>query len=105
MEYIKSADDEAGCVFCSAVSGDDVERLVVRRGTHVVALLNKFPYSSGHFMVAPVRHVGDYGELADEEVLELQAHGPTLPSPRRRTPRSWRPAPAPGRRSCGRWTR
>jgi ATP adenylyltransferase len=71
MEYIKAADDEPGCVFCSAVSGDEAERLVVRRGTHVVALLNKFPYSSGHFMVAPVRHVGDYGELTDDEVLEL----------------------------------
>jgi len=34
-------------------------------------LLNKYPYSSGHFMVAPVRHVGEYGELSAEEVLEL----------------------------------
>src|SRR5262249_56887457 len=32
---------------------------------------NKFPYSSGHFMVAPIRHVAEYGELSDDEVLEL----------------------------------
>jgi ATP adenylyltransferase len=71
MEYIKSADDENGCVFCLAAAGDDAGRLVVRRGAHAFVLLNKFPYSSGHFMVAPIRHVGDYGELSDGEVLEL----------------------------------
>jgi ATP adenylyltransferase len=71
MEYIKSADDDNGCVFCLAAAGDDAERLVVHRGAHAFALLNKFPYASGHFMVAPLRHVGDYGELSDEEVLEL----------------------------------
>ena len=72
LEYIKSADDEPGCVFCGAVEGDDEERLVVHRGEHTIALLNKFPYSSGHFMVAPNRHIGEYGELTAEEVLELQ---------------------------------
>jgi len=71
MEYIKAAGEEDGCVFCTAAFGDDAERLVVHRGAHAIALLNKFPYSSGHFMVAPVRHVGDYGELTDDEVLEL----------------------------------
>jgi ATP adenylyltransferase len=71
LEYIKSADEDDGCIFCAAVEGDDEERLVVRRGAHVIALLNKFPYSSGHFMVAPVRHIGEYGDLNAEEVLEL----------------------------------
>src|ERR1041384_6078364 len=71
MEYIKASDDDTGCVFCLAASGGDEERLVVHRGSHALVLLNKFPYSSGHFMVAPVRHVGEYGELTDEEVLEL----------------------------------
>ena len=71
LEYIKSADEEAVCVFCAAVEGDEAEKLVVRRGENVIVLLNKFPYSSGHFMVAPVRHVGDYGRLEDDEVLEL----------------------------------
>lgn len=73
LEYIKSADEEPGCVFCLAAEGDDEERLVVRRGRHAIALLNKYPYSSGHFMVAPIRHIGEYGNLSDEEVLEL--HG------------------------------
>jgi ATP adenylyltransferase len=71
LEYIKSADEESGCLFCDAAAGDDEERLVLRRGERAIALLNKFPYSSGHFMVAPVRHVGEFAELEDDEVLEL----------------------------------
>jgi ATP adenylyltransferase len=71
LEYIKTADEEPGCVFCRALEGDDEERLVVHRGVAVFVLLNKFPYTSGHLMVAPVRHVGEYGELEDEEALEI----------------------------------
>ena len=71
LEYIKSADDEPGCVFCAAVDGDAAETLVVHRAERSIVLLNKFPYSSGHFMAAPVRHVGEYGHLDEDEVLEL----------------------------------
>jgi ATP adenylyltransferase len=72
LEYMKSADNQDECLFCAAAANpDDPARLVVQVGNHAVALLNKFPYASGHFMVAPVRHVGDYGELTDDEVLEL----------------------------------
>jgi ATP adenylyltransferase len=71
LEYIKSADDFPGCVFCAALEGDDEEMLVVHRGERAFVLLNKFPYVSGHLMIAPVRHVGDYGELEDEEAVEI----------------------------------
>jgi ATP adenylyltransferase len=78
LEYIQSADEQAGCVFCLADEGDDEERLVVYRGEHALVLLNKFPYSSGHLMIAPRRHVGELGALEDDEALEihrLAAHG------------------------------
>jgi ATP adenylyltransferase len=68
LEYIAKADEEGECIFCNAD-----EQLLVHRGERALVLLNKFPYASGHLMVAPSRHVGDYGELRDEEVLEL--HG------------------------------
>jgi ATP adenylyltransferase len=71
LEYIKRADERDGCVFCLATAGDDETSLVVHRGQRAFVLLNKFPYSSGHLMVAPVRHVGDFGELTDEEALEI----------------------------------
>jgi ATP adenylyltransferase len=71
LEYIQSADEQAGCLFCLAQDGDDEETLVVRRGERAFVLLNRFPYASGHLMVAPYRHVGEYGELTDDEALEV----------------------------------
>jgi ATP adenylyltransferase len=71
LEYIASADEQPGCIFCAAVEGEDEEKLVVHRGERAIVLLNRFPYASGHLMVAPKRHVGDFGELEDEEVVEV----------------------------------
>ncbi len=75
LEYIQQAHEAQACVFCREAGGelDAAETLLVRRGTVSVAILNKYPYSSGHLLVAPVRHVGSLGELRDEETLEL--HG------------------------------
>ena len=56
LEYIKQADELEGCVFCLAAAGPDEEMLVVHRGETAFVLLNKFPYSSGHLMVATYRH-------------------------------------------------
>jgi ATP adenylyltransferase len=71
LEYVGSADEQDGCIFCRAYEGDDEEGLVVRRGQRVFVLLNRFPYASGHLLVAPVRHVGEFAELEDDEVVEL----------------------------------
>ena len=75
LEYITQADEETGCIFCRAAAGSDEEGLVVRRGEHAFALLNKFPYASGHLMVASYRHVGEFGDLTDEEALEVHRLG------------------------------
>ena len=71
LEYIKQADEQLGCVFCEAATGDDEEKLVVHRGELAFVLLNRFPYSSGHLMVASYRHEGEFGELTDDEALEI----------------------------------
>jgi ATP adenylyltransferase len=71
LEYIKQADEQLGCIFCEAAAGDDEEKLVVRRGELAFVLLNRFPYSSGHLMVASYRHVGEFGELTNDEALEI----------------------------------
>jgi len=71
LEYIEHADELPGCIFCLAAAHGDDEGLVLHRGERAVALLNRFPYSSGHLMVAPLRHVGEFGDLDDEEVLEV----------------------------------
>jgi ATP adenylyltransferase len=69
IEYItgpKSGD----CIFCLAARGEHSEH-VIERGTRCLTLLNAFPYTPGHVMVAPHRHVGSLEELADDELLEL----------------------------------
>jgi ATP adenylyltransferase len=71
LEYIQGADEQEGCVFCLAGEGDDEERLVVRREDRAFAMLNKFPYSSGHLMIASRRHVGELAGLEDAEALEI----------------------------------
>jgi ATP adenylyltransferase len=73
LEYIQQADELEGCVFCVEASGglEEDASLLVRRGRSTIAILNKFPYSSGHLLLAPIRHVGQLGELTDEEALEL----------------------------------
>jgi ATP adenylyltransferase len=72
LAYVQQAGSQEGCVFCTEVAGEVGDgSLVVRRGRDAIALLNKFPYSSGHIMVAPIRHVGSFEEVSDAEWLEL----------------------------------
>jgi ATP adenylyltransferase len=73
LAYVQQAGEQDGCVFCGEVAGElGDETLVVHRGERNIVLLNKFPYSSGHLMVAPARHVGGLDELDDDEWLELR---------------------------------
>ena len=66
LEYIQHADEESECIFCRP--DDD---LLVVRGDRALVLLNKFPYTSGHLMIAPTRHTDDFVELTDEEATEV----------------------------------
>jgi ATP adenylyltransferase len=49
----------------------DEDGLIVARGGAVFAVLNLYPYNSGHLMVVPYRHVPDYTDLNDAETAEL----------------------------------
>ncbi|MDT4915086.1 MAG: adenylyltransferase [Pseudonocardiales bacterium] len=77
LAYIKGENkppnDNAGdgCPFCASPSRSDEEALIVARGEHVYAVLNLYPYNSGHVMTVPYRHVADYPELTEAETLEL----------------------------------
>ena len=76
LEYIQSADEAEGCFLCEAATGDDDEQLlVVHRGETAFVVMNKYPYSSGHLLVAPRRHGVEFGELDDTEALELHRLG------------------------------
>jgi ATP adenylyltransferase len=51
----------------------DREGLITARGKVAYAVLNLYPYNSGHLMVCPYRHVADYTDLDAAETEELAA--------------------------------
>jgi ATP adenylyltransferase len=71
LEYVEVADELGGCFLCAAREAGDEEALVVHRGRDGLVVLNRFPYSSGHLLVAPNRHEGEFGELADDEIVDV----------------------------------
>src|ERR687898_3668309 len=74
MEYIQTTKDEpadAACIFCRIRDGEESERVLAQDELAYV-VLNKYPYSPGHVLVIPTRHVGDLDDLGDDESLGLQ---------------------------------
>jgi ATP adenylyltransferase len=72
LDYVRQAGEQEGCVFClehEGALGED--SLVVHRGEAAVALLNRYPYSSGHLMIAPARHVAELADLSVVEAAEV----------------------------------
>lgn len=61
------------CFFCEYIQdpGRDRENLVFFRGKYSIGLLNRYPYTWGHVMVAPYRHLRDLAELSPEELAGL----------------------------------
>jgi len=75
MEYIKKHSETEECFLCLAASG--VGDLVVTVEENYLVVMNKFPYNSGHILVAPVRHISRLEDLSVEERTALM-EGVTL---------------------------
>ena len=74
MEYIQGGVDAGACIFCDKAAADDDEaNLIVHRGERAYVLMNLYPYSNGHLMVAPYRHVASPGDIDEGERAELWA--------------------------------
>ena len=76
LAYVKDAskDNEEECIFCAKPAQDDDEsNLIVHRGERCFVILNLFPYTNGHLMVAPYDHVSALQELDAETIAELMA--------------------------------
>ena len=70
-EYLVS-DKQGACIFCeAAASRDDAKSLVVHRGKRVFVLLNRYPYTNGHIMVAPLAHEAWFSDSGAETLAEL----------------------------------
>ena len=68
--YVSAAGPAQGCIFCEkAAERSDESNYIVHRGRKNFVLLNLYPYTTGHVMVAPYEHVATL-EAASEETLE-----------------------------------
>jgi ATP adenylyltransferase len=78
-EYIEGFKDETSkkeeCFFCGAIENPHQknERLVVHRAEHCIVMMNKYPYNSGHLLVAPLRHIGEFQDLNSAELTNIMA--------------------------------
>ncbi len=72
MKYIKEAHKDTGCFFCAYLRQKrDSETFILHRGEHCFSILNRYPYNTGHLMVAPRVHKASLADLNAEEILDL----------------------------------
>ena len=70
--YVTGAEPTSGCVFCQKVEeNEDEKNLILYRGLNNFVLLNIYPYTSGHLMVAPYRHIAQLAQADDATWSEL----------------------------------
>ena len=73
IEYIKS-EKSPECIFCEMLKfGDDRKMLILERGETCFVVMNKFPYTNGHLIVAPCEHTGDIAALKAPVPAEMFA--------------------------------
>lgn len=75
IDYIRSLGGQEGCFICDAAAAADPptrrQRLVLWRTPLCVVLMNRYPYTNGHLLVAPVAHKGDLDELSRDELCDM----------------------------------
>ncbi len=70
--YVSTVSPGDECIFCAKSREDrDAENLILFRGRRNYVLLNLFPYTTGHLMITPYRHVAQLEDLDEEEAAEL----------------------------------
>ena len=78
MEYIRTLEKPDGdacflCLAAAAVTSDEKrQRLVLWTTEHSIVLINRYPYTNGHLLIAPLAHKADMEELGDAEHLDIQ---------------------------------
>ncbi len=72
-KYFDQPKDE-GCFICRAINENpryDAKNLLLVRGQNALIVLNRYPYTMGALMIAPVAHIGDFQKVPDETLLEM----------------------------------
>jgi ATP adenylyltransferase len=72
MEYVGSDQENEGCIFCPGNDRtQDEKKLILYRSDWSIVLMNRFPYSNGHLLIAPLRHTSSFDSLSPDEKLDL----------------------------------
>jgi ATP adenylyltransferase len=71
MAEVQAGTDPDVCLFCDLPSAPDEEVYIIERGESAYSVLNLYPYTSGHLMITPYRHVGAPGDLTGEEQADV----------------------------------
>jgi len=71
MDYILAEKKGQKCIFCGVDRQADQERLILYRTSHSLVMMNRYPYSYAHLMVAPVRHVDQVRKLKKPEMGDI----------------------------------
>ena len=73
-QYVSNEHKETPCFLCRAARlapGDFAEHLVLERTAHALVVVNRYPYNTGHLLVAPRRHIGQPEAFSDQEVAQV----------------------------------
>jgi ATP adenylyltransferase len=70
-DFISGSNKDNGCVFCQALTKDNRDSLICWRGKKFFVILNKYPYSTGHLMIAPNAHVPSPEQMAAGDLQEM----------------------------------
>ncbi len=75
LKYVRRLKNEDVCVFCKSGEADisefSIDNLMVYKTEHSQMLLNKYPYNTGHVIVAPIAHGGSMFDLSEEVYIDL----------------------------------
>ena len=78
MEYIRSLADasRSGCFLCDYrdTPSEDAAHHVLWRTEDMMVVMNRFPYTNGHLLIAPLRHEGELEALSEAELCNLMVH-------------------------------
>lgn len=71
-EYVRNLSKMSECIFCRALKmKNDKEAFILFRGQDNFVLLNKYPYTPGHLMIAPYKHLASFEKANKESTDEM----------------------------------
>jgi ATP adenylyltransferase len=71
FQYVTNAEEATGCVFCQAPGRRDEDALILYRGRENFIIMNLFPYTTGHLMIAPYAHLAVFADAPKSTTDEL----------------------------------